>query len=593
MKHIIQIIKNASLLKKQLFCFFLVSVFPLLIINTYYFQSVRHTVMEQTDRSTQQLLLQTELSLNNSFNSVDALSLSLIFDSRISDILTDNAEVTMQEHINNRQYLQERLVNARSIHDWITAITIISDEYMVSSTTQDLDYDALLQQPWLQEFINSEVLKDYTSIYTNSYIGRYGIPVFSLLRRIDDPETGERKGTLIVEMRYSRIEELFQDMEHANSGIVLVADRNGQLIYHPDKNQVGTPCPAYSGLMESFAQNKPSIKFNEKPAILYIHEVDETDWTILNIKYTDYLLQKAYTTWSRIAWVCVILSLIVMLLASGLALYISHPIHQLVAGMKQVEDGNLDIQLPVTSNDDIGHLALGFNSMTAHLRRLIDEVYEKEQEKRQADLQALQAQINPHFLYNTLGAVRWMAVMHNADSISRILLALIRLLEFSTKRTAEFVTIADEVEHMEYYTQLLQIRYADKFSLQTEIDQHVMQCRTIRFLLQPLVENAVFHGIEAKDGPGIVKLCIHQHLDRVEFLVQDDGIGMDAETVARKAFSGVGINNVNQRLIGYFGPNSALQIESRLGFGTSVRFSIPYEEYHIQNNQEDLSCTGC
>lgn len=580
---------DAPLLAKLLLSFCAVSVIPLLLLNLFYYFSVYQIVLGQETRSTRQLLHQRELGLQNALSSIDALSLSILFDPQINELITTppQEDMTLEERLETRTFLTERLKYARAIHDWIVAITIVSDTYEVSSSAETVDYAALRQTDWYREFVASGKQKMYTPVYVNEHIGRWDIPMVALLWRINDQETGQARGTLVIEMRYSQLEKLFVQ-EGDSDNITMVVDEQGRMIYPADTERLNQCCAIpFPDAAETETSMQP-MEYQGREYYASTYELEEPHWSIVELRSGRALLQQARQTWSRSAFFCGGLALVVVVLAVVLALYISRPIRALMQAMKQVEQGDFSVRLAVHSRDEVGRLTQSFNSMARHLQELMNEVYKKEKEKREQELKALQAQINPHFLYNTLGTVRWMAIMQKANNISEALQALIRLLEFSTKRTAEFVSVEEELEHVAYYAQLLKFRYGGKFELEMDVDPTARQCRTIRFLLQPLVENAVFHGIEAKDGTGRVTVRIRRYGGRVFFSVQDNGVGMDFETVAHRAFTGVGIQNVNQRLIQYFGPESALQIKSRLGVGTTVYFLIPFEEQEEHADVSDL-----
>ena len=229
-----------------------------------------------------------------------------------------------------------------------------------------------------------------------------------------------------------------------------------------------------------------------------------------------------------------------------------------------------------TSVTEAEILSRGFNKMLSHIRELIGDIRREEQEKNAIEIKMLQAQINPHFLYNILNVIRWKAVMHGEETISSMLLSLIRLLEFSGKKTGTFVTIEKELEHASSYINLIRYQYQDDFEIVYDVDPEALSCYTVKFILQPLLENALFHGIEPLDEKGQILLSIRRNEDGICFVIEDNGVGMPEDIQHNlSAFRGLGLFNVCERLEKHYGEQSALQIESQKGAGTRISFQIP------------------
>lgn len=298
-------------------------------------------------------------------------------------------------------------------------------------------------------------------------------------------------------------------------------------------------------------------------------------WAIADITPQSVLTAQSKQLGQSIRSVFFVVSGLLLILILYLSYQITQPIQLLVSSMKKAEEGDLSISVPVRTKDEIGLLGESFNHMINRINHLIQEVYESEAKKRDAELRALQAQINPHFLYNTLNSIRWMANMHGAESISKAIVSLVRILEFSSQTSVEYITVQQEIQHVKYYESLLKLRYADKFTVDYQISEDALPYYMPKFILQPIVENAVFHGIEPKETAGTMIVSIQPEGQKLSFSITDDGVGMDQEGAEHRKFTGIGIGNVNERLIRYCGNTCGLNIESAPGEGTTVSFSIP------------------
>ena len=226
--------------------------------------------------------------------------------------------------------------------------------------------------------------------------------------------------------------------------------------------------------------------------------------------------------------------------------------------------------------DEIDRLGITFEDMQHTIAGNLKSIVNLSVNEERLKYQLLQSQINPHFLYNILNVIRWKAMMHGEKSISNMIVSLIKLLEFSGKRVNTFVPIEKELEHVSSYLDLIKSQYQDDFDVIYEVDPEALPCYTVKFLLQPLAENAVFHGLEPMEGKGKIFIGIKKAENWIHFQVKDNGVGMSEEMQRNQsAFRGLGIYNVNERLKKHFGEASMLNIESQPGEGTKIFFKIP------------------
>ncbi len=246
--------------------------------------------------------------------------------------------------------------------------------------------------------------------------------------------------------------------------------------------------------------------------------------------------------------------------------------------MKRVENGNFDTEVKINSADEIGELSRDFNIMIKKINRLMRQNMQDQEQKRKSELKALQAQINPHFLYNTLDSIIWMAEAKKHEEVVEMTSALANLFRLSISKGEQIIPIKKEVEHIKNYLIIQKMRYKDKLDFKIDVNEKIMDYKILKILLQPLVENSIYHGIKNKTGMSLIQITGEKFEDKILLKVIDDGVGMDKhqiKNIFKKSKtsiekSGVGVRNVNERIKLYFGNNYGITYESKIGIGTTA-----------------------
>lgn len=411
-----------------------------------------------------------------------------------------------------------------------------------------------------------------------------GIPVIEIAAPIKNSK-GKVIGAVVGTVKMTYLTEIIMAEKFGETGFTYMINKDGLVMVHPEKNKIFKENLLKSESKSLVLTVKKMIKGETGvgyytssqgvKSIVTYSAVKSTGWPIAisieNAEVSQPVIQLANNT----VIIGLIIAISMLIILTILIDKLIKPLLEMAEITKKVAAGNLSIRVDSSYKDEIGELARGFNNMLNKINNLITKVYEEEDKKREAELKALQAQINPHFLYNTLNTIKWMAVIQKADNISRMIVALIKLLEFSGKRIGKFISIEQELEHAKNYIFLQKIRYNDKFIVEYEIDDRLLKYKTIKFVLQPIIENAIFHGIEPKNGTGTIKVILSQVKEQLRFEIIDDGVGMDLDIDKNRRFTGLGIENVNERLIRNFGQRSKLNISSNVNKGTKVEFYLP------------------
>lgn len=281
---------------------------------------------------------------------------------------------------------------------------------------------------------------------------------------------------------------------------------------------------------------------------------------------------------------CVIFSAVVIMKFSG---NMAHRLEKIKMTMSEVEEGNLEVELVSTERDEIGDLTRGFNQMLSRIRQLIQEVYESRIRQKQYEMTALRAQINPHFLYNSLSLINWKALEIGSDDISKATLALSRYYRTSLNKGKNTMSIREEIDNVRSYLQIQEMFHDYSFTVKMDVAEDILDYRTLNLILQPLAENAIAHGIDRRRGsePGVITISGRRDGNCVVLSVADNGVGMEqekAQTILTEKSSGYGVRNVNSRIQLEYGEAYGLSIESEPGKGTKVTVRIPGVEREVQ-----------
>lgn len=408
--------------------------------------------------------------------------------------------------------------------------------------------------------------------------------VITLSRVIRNPYTNERQGLFFIDLNYDTISNLCEKSAMGEHGYVFILDAAGNVIYHPKQQLL------YTGLIEEeidkvLSCGEDYFITDGRDGCLYTMSVsDKTGWTVVGVSYLDEMMEtRRWITWTFFLTAVVLVS-VAVLLSGFLADRITLPILKLRESMREVEKGNFEkASVIVTEKNEIGSLGNSFNLMTRKIQELMAQNVEEQKEKRKIELRALQSQINPHFLYNTLDSIIWMAESGENEEVVQMTAALATMMRQSFNNKAEIVSLEAEIEHVESYLMIQKLRYMDKLNFSVSLEEGIRECPIVKLVLQPLVENAIYHGIRYKNGSGTVRVIAKREGEEIHITVEDDGVGM-SEQALQHIFdehkvnynsNGVGVYNVERRLKLYYGNAYGLFYESERNRGTRVLMKIP------------------
>ena len=416
--------------------------------------------------------------------------------------------------------------------------------------------------------------------------------VVSLSRQVELTRAGSIEGgVLLVDMSFSGIEQICKDVELASSdGYLYLIDGDGEIIYHPRQQLI------YAGLLEEnnrtaagYEDGSHAETFGGAKRQVTVKTVGYTGWKLVGVVPADNIWDNYGQLLLFFLFVVLFSIFLLVFVNLHLSERISVPIKTLERAVKELEAGREEVDIDVSGPYEIERLGHSIRSMVSTMRHLMDDIIEQEAQKRRSELDVLQSQINPHFLYNTLDSVVWMTENGRTDEAILMVTSLARFFRISLSRGSNIIPIADELEHARHYLTIQKMRYKNKFSAVIAAEDGVEGLYTIKLIVQPILENAIYHGMAYADGDGEITVRARRDGEDVVIEVADNGPGMPEEMVERlldqsyaaapgTKGSGIGLRNVHQRIRLTFGEEYGLAIHSEPDAGTTVCIRLPVLE---------------
>lgn len=566
--------------------FMMLVLFTALLLIFISYRLSESAVRETAESYTSELINQVNANIQTYITGMKDISLATMNNPNVREYLASADELQPAELAILKAKISEYFHSIRVSRKDIASINIFGAGGTFISDRADAElnpYIVLSEQPWYRQAKENKGQTVISSSHVQPVIkGEYRW-VVSLSRELSGVNSSNGLGILLIDLNFKVINDMLSKLDLGNRGYVFVIDRQGRIVYHPQQQLL------YSNLkterLEQVLQDKQGGFVVKEGGASRIYSIKDTDfgWKIVGVFYENELVDNKKQMQLSFAIAGLLCLGVGVLFSVVISRNLTRPIKKLQEKMMEVEKGNFDIRVPVGHSREISGLARSFNVMVLKVKELMDQIVIEQEIKRKSELNALQAQINPHFLYNTLDSIIWMAESKKHDEVILMTSALARLFRASLSKGREMIPIATEVEHITNYLKIQQMRYQDKIRFTLDMDRELYPYLTLKVLLQPLVENAIYHGIKNKEGPGTITITGRLQDDRIRFQVMDDGIGMDRSKVetllistgSQHSRNSVGIANVHQRIQLYFGAEYGLSYTSEPGAGTNVTVLIP------------------
>ena len=483
-------------------------------------------------------------------------------------------------------YIRSVLENVANSHREVAGIFIATKEDLYVSTGMSrISRDPFQNERWYREAAENPEEIQLISVVTGRNIvtnRSYSIDdVFSLAKAVQDPETGEVLGVILLDIRHDIIQSSINGVTIGEKGFVFVMDQEDNIVYTPVNGIVYRVNPKWVKAMEPMSVQIQGGSYQIRSELS-----PYTGWRTVGVFSMDEVMSSVNTI-VYILFTCVIISLVLVVIVSfKFSRTLTNPIFKLKRLMKQAESGDLTVRFNFQHNDEIGELGQSFNHMIARIDQLIQMVYVEQENKRTAEMKSLQEQIKPHFLYNTLDTISWMARDYDAEDIVRLVDALTNMFRIGLSHGKDIITVKEEITHVSNYLYIQKIRYKDKLNYVIHVDESLYAIEVPKLILQPLVENAIYHGVKAKRGGGTITITGVPEGENLVFTVQDNGAGMLQEKVEelnrrmsersvldeKKSF---GLFYIRERIQLCYGKGYGVHVESTLGEGTRVTITLP------------------
>ncbi|MCR8643063.1 sensor histidine kinase [Paenibacillus sp. N1-5-1-14] len=409
--------------------------------------------------------------------------------------------------------------------------------------------------------------------------------------------SGARNDVVMIYMalQTSYLDTFYSGFQYNRIGDTIILDENGTVVVSQNKNLMGTKLDHYDALKPYLDGEAKSAKVEVggRDKMITTFPIHSTHWSIVNEMDYEVITQDI----SKVFWISIYISVAIVILFFIFSILffrgILNPVNDLIRKMKDVERGNFDAKIDLKGDGEIRHLGHTFNKMTTEIKVLIAERDLKERQRSQAEIEALQSQINPHFIANTLNSIRLMAMIAKADNIRKMIEAFTKLLSNSFGKGGTLGSAQQEMESLNNYIYIMKVRYGEQFDVQYDIDDQIQSNLMLKMLLQPIVENAILHGVNQVEHKGIITVRGYIADNRLCFEVRDNGVGMTEEQLEqllsrgnrmKYGFNSIGMRNVDQRIKLNYGQQYGLEVESVVDQYTHVRMILP-----ILTNEDEVN----
>lgn len=578
MGRLVRKIKKRSITLKLFSLIFTLVIFISGIIGIWVIGDTSKLVQKEMDVMRTQVLDEVANNISILLSNVENVGNNIVLDSKLIDILNIPKEKLPTDKSLKKEmssYVEGLLVDeiwTYVKYNMKPEVYIIGNNGLTYSTYSKTKYD--LENVNNESWYNEIKKANGNTVLINTYKDEDGIGpyknIFKMGRIIKDLITDETLGILIMDISEIMLYERYSDMLKDGSKIYIV-DSNKKIISSKDKRLIG------QNYEEIKKVNKRSFIFNNIEIESFINEYE---WTIVQEIPLSIMMKVSIQIAKKTFFIILLVSIIALIITYKLSVWITKPIIDIKNNMEKVMDGNLKVRVGISSHDEIGQLQVSFNQMVEKLYLSIENIKKYEKQKRVAELSFLQAQINPHFLYNTLSSIRFLISMNQVEKAEDMLYKFTRLLRSILPKASDMISLEEEIKNIKNYVDLQKMRYPDCFDVNYDIDSSIYNFQLPSFILQPIVENAIFYSMEKENNKGIINIVGYRVEDGIRITIKDNGIGMSKDKVSsvlkkESSMNRVGVINVHERVQLNYGQEYGLKIDSIEGKGTKVTFILP------------------
>ena len=554
----------------SLFCFL-----PVMLLFLLSFLQMRSIIDDKEKLNLQSYLQQSVSSMDRTLDGYNSLSDYIAFDRTLAEAFSMEYGTPYEQYEQLTQKVDPILRSSSYFHGGTQRITIYTDNGMVKHDTTVAPVSEIEETDWYQKTLEHPGL--------NWFVNYPEKTLFSA-RKLAFSGAREGVNILYMDVDYQKLFTPYAETLISECGLY-ITDQEGKLVFEESrfsgKNQ--NYDLTYSEFLEQ--RDRGSADYT-----ILCEQSNTTGWTVWlyqPVGLAGESMRPVGVMAGVTILICIFAAVLAYFITSGM---VSGRIERLTCLMQEVQEGSMDMQVGSDDRDEIGMLYRGFGSMMKRIRTLINEVYLSKITQKEAELKALQAQINPHFLYNTLSLINWKALAAGEEDISRMTLAMSTFYRTALNRGRNVLQVEAELSNTRAYLEIQSMLHDGDFDYEIEVQPEILQCESLNLILQPLVENAIHHGIEEKtDGRGKISVRGWKEDNCVWFMVEDNGVGMEqkvADKILTMESKGYGVRNVDERIRLCYGEKYAMKVESVVGKGTKMTIHFPAKQLvDIQKSQ--------
>ncbi len=560
-------------LKRKLFlCIALLIVVPLLLAGFYLNNQFTRLTLNKSSDIALQTLKQTRQNFDSLIADTNDLTLRMMSNEQIQKFLKDdyNKELDYDQYYREIIAWLNDLIGSKAYYDTIGIVA--GGERVV------------FQMGTLDSVVDAEHARTASELKGKLYWASNGNRLYAYRRIMDFNKYDRELGIIKLNVSEEAVPRFYEGINSYEGSRIDLLDASGKVLSSSAKTAIGGTYEHYEEIRAEIASGEEGFfgktVGSEKNIVLY-YRIAGPDWVLVQtIPESSFTLLK--TTLNTVLLIaiglCVLFGFLFSLVQHR---YWIKPLGRLRTEMAKLRTGNFNIAFEGASKDEIGEIHQGFIRMAGQLKQTIDDVYVSRIRRREAELTALQAQINPHFLYNTLDSIHWLAMKHQNYDVSEQIEALSEIFKHVLSKGQPVVTIERELEFLESYMLIQQAKYGQRIKLRVDVDPELLSCEVPKLILQPLVENAILHGLEEKLEGGTIEVGVRQVGERIRLVVSDDGLGADEERINRmlneederqEVFA---LGNIDERIKLQYGREFGLSFSSKIGEGTVVEVLVP------------------
>jgi two-component system sensor histidine kinase YesM len=579
MKTLKKLFNNSSLLQKLLLMFLTVTITPLIFITVFFYDRTEQRLLELTYENMTSSNQQINSNVNAHLDNLRQISSMIYTDETLQAYLTQTY-TTDKSILEAYRYIDGLLYSLLTANSNIASINLYVDNQSLPEDGLFLKHITLENLPF--QYLTQLQQTYGNNIFSNVIQDKAGKNVIYLGRILNFNAQSQFYGMATIGLHEELLYKLIEKEEQNKS--VYLLNEHDQIISASDKSLLNQSFSEAIG--PELSINQEVVTINGHPHLL-VYNTMYHGWKTVSLTPIDEIMRDSRLTAMQIVVIALFSLALSILMIIVIANYLSRRLRKLNRQAAQVEQGNFSLLLTDASKDEIGQLSAAFNKMSTRLKDLIDTLYVKEIAKRDAELYALQSQINPHFLYNTLSGISSLAIQNNDTEVSKIVNHLAKFYQTSLNMGRQYITLEKEIALTKHYLAIQHMRFDDSFMEHWEVDESLSTHETLKLVLQPFVENAINHAIYDDHHSLQIYIRVYRSIrDGVPALlleVEDDGCGMSSEQVetllSSESKAGYGIKNVHERVQLAYGEHYGVAIQSQIGVGTTITITLPLQQH--------------